>query len=795
MNKAAESIMALKRQLALECLNARLCMTSLVYGSPQTIDASELSSPTTAEAADMDGDGDQDLVTAGLGGIYLDTTPTPGAVSWIENLDGKGTFGSPRVFHLAPYRYLNAIGRDFDGDGDIDIAAARVDWSLSTSAVEWFPNLDGKGTFGEPIVVAEMPAYTLGHVEAVDMDEDGDVDLVHARDAFYWYRNDGRGQFRPAGQIALKGGLPRRMLPTDLNRDGDLDLILLGENSVEYVENLGQGTYSQPRELLRAFRRLPDASFEDLDQDGDTDIVAYDRTTASLLWFNNLNGSSFGPGRKIAEISNVITGVRITVLDFDGDKDPDIVATSESTTLSLYENLDGKATFGAGREVFVVSNLLDSLRRADLDADGDFDLLLTSSYPDEVNWYEVNAGLPLIEHRAVQAVSQPGQVELADFDHDGDLDLLASSDGTVAWYPNDGKGHYGQQRRLAGIVASSHALQVADVDQDGDLDVLSASMRTGGFGSFAWYENSDGQGTFAPANIMDSNVNGSMGITAGDVDGDGDVDIAVAATWDAFFAWFENVDGKGTFSVRRVIDNVRDGAEVRLVDLDGDRDLDLLTRSRFGPALSWYQNDGRGGFGARKTIGSMMFGGRIFAEDLDLDGLVDVAVAGPYISWHKNLGGGNFSGERSFATVDGIQTYLADLDRDGDMDALHATLNEIGWAENVGNMNFELRDIVLSASGGALFAAGDLDGDADIDLIHSLSHSDEIVWQENLGVMGDVNDDGRFDSSDLLQMYQTGEYEDGVANNSTRAEGDWNGDGDFTSADLVFALRFGRYED
>jgi hypothetical protein len=60
-------------------------------------------------------------------------------------------------------------------------------------------------------------------------------------------------------------------------------------------------------------------------------------------------------------------------------------------------------------------------------------------------------------------------------------------------------------------------------------------------------------------------------------------------------------------------------------------------------------------------------------------------------------------------------------------------------------------------------------------------------------VAGDANLDGRFDSADLLLVFQAGEYEDAVEDNSSFAEGDWNQDGDFTSSDLVWAFQTSRY--
>ncbi len=61
-------------------------------------------------------------------------------------------------------------------------------------------------------------------------------------------------------------------------------------------------------------------------------------------------------------------------------------------------------------------------------------------------------------------------------------------------------------------------------------------------------------------------------------------------------------------------------------------------------------------------------------------------------------------------------------------------------------------------------------------------------------VPGDANGDGAFDSADLLSVFQAGEYEDSIEQNSDWVEGDWNADGDFDSHDLILALQAGYYE-
>ena len=59
---------------------------------------------------------------------------------------------------------------------------------------------------------------------------------------------------------------------------------------------------------------------------------------------------------------------------------------------------------------------------------------------------------------------------------------------------------------------------------------------------------------------------------------------------------------------------------------------------------------------------------------------------------------------------------------------------------------------------------------------------------------GDANLDGVFNSTDLVLIFQQGEYEDGIEDNSSWADGDWDCDGDFTTSDLVAAFQAGKYQ-
>ena len=85
--------------------------------------------------------------------------------------------------------------------------------------------------------------------------------------------------------------------------------------------------------------------------------------------------------------------------------------------------------------------------------------------------------------------------------------------------------------------------------------------------------------------------------------------------------------------------------------------------------------------------------------------------------------------------------------------------------------------------------AFDLNGDQEVD-----GQDRDILVVNILGTnYGDSDLDGVFGTADLVNIFTFGEYEDGIAGNSTWSEGDWNGDGDFDTADLVLAFTAGAF--
>ena len=90
----------------------------------------------------------------------------------------------------------------------------------------------------------------------------------------------------------------------------------------------------------------------------------------------------------------------------------------------------------------------------------------------------------------------------------------------------------------------------ADLDGDGDQDVLSASKVDN---KIAWYENTDGAGHFGPQQVISTAAHAARSVFAADVDGDGDLDVLSASFLDDKIAWYENTDGAGSFGAPQAI--------------------------------------------------------------------------------------------------------------------------------------------------------------------------------------------------------------------------------------------------
>lgn len=359
-------------------------------------------------------------------------------------------------------------------------------------------------------------------------------------------------------------------------------------------------------------------------------------------------------------------------------------------------------------------------------------------------------------------------VHSVDLDGDGDIDILAAGRGDtpIGWYKNlDGLGNFSSIIPLADSTYGSLSITAADLDNDGDMDILVAVFDAD---SIAWFENLDGQGSFSEIKIINSSALKAKAAKAADLNGDGYKDILFVSRDDNKVAWHENLLGNGEFGPEQIISTeniIPNGVEAG--DIDNDGDIDVVSFSILGSPLVWFENlDGNGSFGNENIIFNYYNPSSMNVCDLDNDGDLDITYTiSSKLGWQENLDGqGNFS---SFKEIDdglsGANSLIsADINNDGNLDLLISSGNGVYWYESLnGQGDFNNRRKVADINSvGGIFTS-DINNDGLEDVI--VAGAFRVFWIENTGILGMFQNN---DSSLTLSPNPTSDFV--IIENNTR---------------------------
>lgn len=343
--------------------------------------------PQIVIVADMDGDGDNDVVCGAEGDERIE---------WYENL-GTGTFGATHFVGDGFSGLYEIIVADFDNDNDLDIASS----SRENDEVAWFENIDGQGTFGEKNVISDEEWRPYG-LCAADLDGDNDLDILTTSEfgpSFYWHENlDGQGNFGPGIVIIQNASSwPRRTKAFDIDGDGDIDPLITEslDGKISWAENLnGQANFGPKTPINQDNFDVGWINIVDFDFDNDMDIIAVELIQGvggNILLFTN-NGSGIYSTPQILTSTDEVPNCVFPV-DFDNDNDYDLVFSSNiinnfNGSISWSENL-GNGIFGANNVIADIGYASTrSVYPADIDHDGDMDFVIGSWRDDKVTWLE-----------------------------------------------------------------------------------------------------------------------------------------------------------------------------------------------------------------------------------------------------------------------------------------------------------------------------------------------------------------------------------------------------------------------
>lgn len=344
-------------------------------------------------------------------------------------------------------------------------------------------------------------------------------------------------------------------------------------------------------------------------------------------------------------------------------------------------------------------------------------------------------------------------VRTADVDQDGDLDVLSASyDGLIAWWENDGATPPGPWTKhvVTAFADGAHTVFAAQVDADDDLDFLTATFNTA---EVTWFENGSLPDPWKK-HLISFDAPFACDLWVADLDGDGDPD--VLSNYDGYIDWHEH-DGAPTPQypwTKHVIAPWPAGAcSVQAADLDQDGDMDVVSGL-------WFENDGAADptFTQRpiSTFPTGQWMNSIFVKDVDRDGDPDVLSAEDNrISWHENDGSSPpaWTSHAISTTPDmALAVHAADLDGDTDVDVVSASFMDdtIAWYESDGGSppSFTAHTITTGAWGARSVHAADLDGDGDVDVLSGSQNDHDIVWYVNESDYADTDGDGMRDDLD-----------------------------------------------
>ena len=333
-------------------------------------------------------------------------------------------------------------------------------------------------------------------------------------------------------------------------------------------------------------RSSMDATFGDIDGDGDLDVVVAQERAQNLVLVND--GTGHFSDESAARIGDAAHDSEHAALaDFDGDGDLDLVFVAEDDEINeLYLN-DGRGRFEAADDRLAdVGGVSNALAVGDLDDDGDLDLLIGNAGQNELLLNDGRANFSLATAGRLPVAARTTQdLELGDVDSDGDLDLIEANEDDNRLLLNDGHGRFvdASSSRLPADSGREETREadLGDIDGDGDLDLLFANAS---FLADKEPQNrllvNDGRGYFVDETRTRLPLDplGSLDGDFVDLDADGDLDI-VTANWDgAAHRLFVN-DGRGVFVLTQEGPHAahpdRHVIDVEAGDLNGDGFIDL----------------------------------------------------------------------------------------------------------------------------------------------------------------------------------------------------------------------------
>lgn len=616
---------------------------------------------------------------------------------------------------------------DYDNDGDLDLLAGN---SAESSRI--YQN-DGHGDFTS---VWQSPNTVTYTAKFADMDGDGDLDVVaiNSNQTSRFYRNDGGNTFTLAYTTTFQANQTEGAVG-DIDEDGDYDVVIVGQTGViELITNTGSFTFSESG-IGTGAGDTQGVSLADIDSDGDMDVLTTGYFVATRAFTNPTNVANNAPPVPVLTPQTDAVSGSFTFHWASGGADDHTPANLIGYHLRLGTTPGGNEIFSnvfppsmgnVGTALSWTVNLSDSgsvqpyfWTVQAIDNTG----FMKSAPATEDNFFVGNPPPPFSSNwTSSPDTDNTDEIHFADLDGDGDLDHIAFNrdNQPTRVYRNNGGNNFSVS--FVTPPSASGGGAIADTDNDGDLDFIIAVE--GGASKIYLSDGTASGYTLGVGNFTPSPPIGTAeGVRAGDMDGDGDVDLLFLNGYNAEAKIIYRNDGNNLFTLvwTSVENETTMGGD--LADMDGDGDLDVVVVNYNGP-IRIYRNDGNFTFTSVYTSGTIATTGLAVGDtdnDGDLDLLIPVSDGGPS-KLYRNDGNFTFTNVWTDGTNhDYRAAALADIDGDGDLDAVFGS-SGVGLHQvmlNTGSNSFT-NFFTASNSSEAVhssFGVGDTDGDGDSDIL------------------------------------------------------------------------------